>query len=199
MNKAIDINKVELFKKELNYINNPRYKENATKLLELLPDYFFEVPASSTGKYHPSFALGMGGLVRHTKVAVRIAKEMFNDESISGAYTNNEKDLMMIGLMLHDGLKSGLKKSEYTNFDHPILVSNYIKENNDKLTFKDNELTFLCNVIESHMGPWNTNNYSNVILPKPESRFQRFVHMCDYLASRKFLDVKFNKDNNIED
>lgn len=197
MNEVQD--KTKVFDKEINYINNPRYKENIKTLISLLPDYFFEVPASSTGKYHPNFALGDGGLVRHTKVAVRIAKEMFNDESVSGAYTNNEKDLMMMALILHDGLKSGLKKSEYTNFDHPILVSNYIKENMDKLTLKENEIKFLCSAIESHMGPWNTNNYSNVILPKPSTSHQRFVHMCDYLASRKFLDVKFDKDNNIED
>ncbi len=193
------ISKTEVFKVEIDYIKNERYKENIKTLVNILPDYFFEVPASSTGKYHPSFALGQGGLVRHTKVAVRIAKELFNDESVSGAYTNNEKDLMMMALIMHDGLKSGLKKSQYTNFDHPILVSNYIKENKDKLTLKENEIIFLCSVIESHMGPWNTNSYSNVVLPKPESRFQRFVHMCDYLASRKFLDVKFDKDNNIID
>lgn len=186
-----------VFSKELNYIKNERYKKEAIKLIGLLPDYFFSVPASSTGKYHPSFALGDGGLVRHTKVAVRVAYEMFNDESITGAYSNNEKDLMIIALIMHDGLKSGLEKSDYTSFDHPILVCNYIKENKDKLEFTDKEIEFICHVISSHMGPWNTNNYSDVILPKPESKFQRFVHMCDYLASRKFLDVKFNENNDI--
>jgi hypothetical protein len=199
MSEVLDKTKIEVFKKEIEYINNERYKENIKTLISLLPDYFFEVAASSTGKYHPSFALKDGGLVRHTKVAVRIAKELFNDESVSGAYTHNEKDLMMMALIMHDGLKSGLKKSEYTSFDHPLLVSNYIKENKDKLTLNEKEINFLCSVIESHMGPWNTNNYSDVILPKPTTRYQRFVHMCDYLASRKFLDVKFDKDNNIEE
>lgn len=199
MNEIEESIKIKTFDKEINYINNPRYKENIKILIDLLPDYFFTVPASSTGKYHPSFALKDGGLVRHTKVAVRIAKELFNDESVSGAYTHNEKDLMMMALIMHDGLKSGLKKSEYTNFDHPLLVSDYIKENKDKLTLNEKEINFLCSVIESHMGPWNTNNYSDVILPKPTTRYQRFVHMCDYLASRKFLDVKFDKDNNIID
>lgn len=191
--------KEKVFYKELNYIKNNKYKENAIALINLLPDYFFEVPASSTGKYHPSFALNDGGLVRHTKVAVRIAQELFNDESISGAYSNNEKDLMLIALILHDGLKSGFEKSEYTNFDHPILVSNFIKENIDKLSFTEKEVEFLRTGIESHMGPWNTSNYSEVILPKPEMRHQRFIHMCDYLASRKFLDVKFDSENNIID
>ena len=65
--------KEEVFKKELTYIKNNRYKENIKVLINLLPDYFFEIPASSTGKYHPYYATGKGGLVRHTKAAVRIA------------------------------------------------------------------------------------------------------------------------------
>ncbi len=193
------MDKVKVFEKELSYIKNERYKKGATLLIKLLPDYFFEVPASSTGKYHPSFALGSGGLVRHTKVAVRMAVEMFNDESITGAYSNNEKDLMIVALLVHDGLKSGLEKETYTRFDHPILICNYIKENKDKLSFTDKEIMFLTSVISSHMGPWNTNSYSDVVLPKPETSRQRFVHMCDYLASRKVIDVKFDKDNNIEE
>ena len=192
------LEKHKVFEKELNFINNTRYKDNAKKLIDLLPNYFFDVPASSTGKYHPSFALGEGGLVRHTKVAVRIAYEMFNDESITGAYTRNEKDLIIISLIMHDGLKSGFEKSDYTKFEHPILVCDYIKENKEKFSFTDKEIEFICHVISSHMGPWNTNNYSNVVLPKPESKFQRFVHMCDYLASRKFLDIKFEDNEIIE-
>lgn len=189
--------KDKVFEIELNYIKNPRYKKSAEVLINLLPDYFFEVPASSTGKYHPSFSLGSGGLVRHTKAAVRIAKEFFNDEALTGAYTNNEKDLMIIGLMVHDGLKSGLVKSDYTKFEHPLLVCDYIKKNKEKLEFNDKEIDFLVSIISSHMGPWNTNSYSSVVLPKPETSRQKFVHMCDYLASRKFLEVKFDDNDNI--
>lgn len=186
------------FDRELTYIKNPKYKENAQKLIELLPDYFYEVAASSTGKYHPSFALGEGGLVRHTKVAVKIAYELLNNEIIGYSFNDNEKDLMIIAIIMHDGLKHGLNKEKYVKFDHPILISNYIKENKNKTDFTDNEITFITNVIESHMGPWNTNPYSDVILPVPHNKYQRFVHMCDFLASRKFLNVNFN-NNEIEE
>ena len=30
------------------------------------------------------------------------------------------------------------------------------------------------------------------VLTPPTSESQKFVHMCDYLASRKFLEVKFD-------
>lgn len=190
--------KEETFNKEYTYIKNKKYRDNLKIMVNLIPDYFFSVPASSTGKYHPSFSLGEGGLVRHTKFAVRIAYELFQDESITGIFNQNEKDLMIFALVLHDSLKSGLIKEEYTKFDHPLLASNYIKENKDKLTLTDNEIKFVCSIIESHMGPWNKDYKGNEILPLPKNKYQKFVHMCDFLASRKFLDTKFN-NNEIED
>lgn len=192
------MNKIETFNKEYTYIKNKKYVDNLKIMVDLLPDYFFEVPASSTGKYHPEFSLGDGGLVRHTKFAVRIAHELYSDESVTGTFNQNEKDLMIFALVLHDGLKSGLVKEEYTKVDHPVLVANYIKENKDKLTLTDNEIEFICNVIESHMGPWNTDYKGNEVLPKPINKYQRFVHMCDFLASRKFLNTKFNNNDIID-
>ena len=188
--------KDEKFKTEISYIKNEKYKENAKILINMLPDYFFEVAASSTGKYHPSFALGEGGLLRHTKVAVKIAKELLDDESIGYMYSEKEKDLIIISIIMHDGLKHGLTKEKYTRFDHPILMANFIKDNKSKLTLTDEEVDFISTLISSHMGPWTTNPYSEVVLPKPNNKYQRFVHMCDFLASRKFLDIKF-KDNEI--
>lgn len=192
------INKVETFNKEYSYIKNKNYVDNLKIMVDLLPDYFFTVPASSTGKYHPKFSLGEGGLVRHTKFACKIANEFYNDESITGIFDQNEKDLMIFALVLHDGLKSGLEKSEYTLVDHPLLISNYIKDNKDKLTLKKGEIEFICNVIESHMGPWNTDYKGNEVLPKPINKYGKFVHMCDYLASRKFLNAEFNGNEIVE-
>lgn len=192
-----DIKKVEYFKKELEYIKNPEYFDDVKVLISLLPDYFFEVAASSTGKYHPKFSLGEGGLLRHTKVAVRLAYELLNDECIGNKYTSREKDLMLIALCLHDGVKHGIPKEEYTRADHPLLVSKLIRENQDKLKMSDDDIKFICSVIETHMGPWNQHPYTKEeILPIPKDKYQNFVHMCDYLASRRFLDIEF-KDNEI--
>ncbi|MEI3530294.1 MAG: hypothetical protein V8Q75_04375 [Bacilli bacterium] len=190
------MNKVACFNREIGYIKKEHYRDNIKRMIELLPDYFFSVPASSTGKYHPEFSLGDGGLVRHTKVAVRIAHELLNDESIGHVFNDDEKDMIIMSLIMHDGLKSGLIKETYTAFDHPLLVCKYIVDNKDKLTLNDAEINLITNMISSHMGPWNTNNYSDVVLPKPSNKYQRFVHMCDFLASRKFLNINF-KDNDI--
>lgn len=188
------MDKISKFETEINYIKNKKYQDNLKILINLLPDYFFSVQASSTGKYHPVFTLGEGGLVRHTKAVVRIAYELYNDESITGCFNQDEKDLMLIALVLHDGLKHGITKNEYVVFEHPLIMGNYIKENQDKLTLTDNEIEFLANVISSHMGPWTKDYNGNEVLPKPTNKYQKFVHMCDYLASRKFLNINFEND-----
>lgn len=188
------MDKGKIFEHEINYIKIPKYRENVKTMVNLLPDYFFEVAASSTGKYHPKFSLGEGGLVRHTKAAVRIAYEMYQSESITGIFTTEEKDLMLFALILHDGLKHGKEKSEYTVFEHPLIICDYIRENKDKLTLTDSEIDFITNVISTHMGPWTTDYRGNDILKKPVNKYQKFVHMCDFLASRKFLDIKFENN-----
>ena len=42
-------------KTEINYVKDAERRKDLKTLIGLLPDYFFEIPASSTGKYHPSF------------------------------------------------------------------------------------------------------------------------------------------------
>ena len=191
------MNKVEQFQIELGYIQDETIQEDCRTMIELLPDYFFEIPASSTGKYHPSYSLGEGGLLRHTKAAVRIGYELLQDPCIGDKYTSGEKDIMLMGLLLHDGLKSGLDHSKYTRFDHPILMANYIMEHKTDLLMSDEEIELLCSVIRTHMGPWTKDYNGEEVLETPNTKYQNFVHMCDYLASRKFLLVPFDDDNNI--
>lgn len=189
--------KIKQFEIELKYIKNDRIRKNAEVMIKKLPDYFFEVPAASSGKYHPKYAAGEGGLLRHTKAAVRIAHELLENPSIGNKYTNDEKDIMIMGLMLHDGLKLGKEKNRYTKFEHPILMADYIMENKDNLDFSAEELNLITSVIKKHMGPWTTDYQGNDVLEKPKTKYENFVHMCDYLASRKCLILEFDENNNV--
>jgi hypothetical protein len=49
-------NKLKVFKTELEAVQNPTIRKFAEKIVSNLPDYFIETAASSTGKYHPSYA-----------------------------------------------------------------------------------------------------------------------------------------------
>ena len=126
-------NKIIYFNTELNFINNDRIKESAKVLISMIPDYFFHEAASSTGKYHPSFSQGEGGLLRHTKAAVRIARELLVTKTIGDFYKSDEKDLIYLALILHDSIKRG-DNEKYTRFDHPILAANFVRDKKDKLS-----------------------------------------------------------------
>lgn len=179
--------KLAFFADELNLIKSESIRKFTEDMLGKLPEYFFEIQASSTGKYHPTFAQGEQGLVRHTICAINIAYDLVNRNDMF-ASCKQYSDHIVSALMLHDGCKSGRIKQQYTQHDHPIQVCNLIKENyNDK----DSEL--ICSLISSHMGQWSTGRGSSVILPKPQNVLQSVVHLADYLASRRYLDFNFNK------
>lgn len=191
--------KVEKFRTEINYIRDTSIRKDLRKLISLLPDYFFEIPATSSGKYHPEFASGEGGLVKHTKVVVRIGYELLNNNITGARFSARDKDLIIMALVLHDGLKRGITNTNYTKFDHSLLVSKFILENKNKLSLDVDDIRNVCSMIESHMGEWNVDPCSGKeVLPKPRTEMQRFVHMCDYLASRNFLDIKFENGEILE-
>ena len=186
----------ELFLDELGYIKDEKLSEALLNIINLLPEYWLEEAASSTGKYHPDYALGKGGLLRHSKAAMRIGFELLNNPCIGDKYTDREKDLMLMSLLVHDGLKLGLPQEKYTRFDHPILMGKFILDNKDKIGLNLEDANFMNDVIKTHMGPWTTDYDGNEVLEKPKTKYQNFVHMCDFLASRKCILVPF-EDNNI--
>ena len=188
------MDKISYFDKEYYYIKDDKKREDLKYLVSELPDYFFEIPASSTGKYHPEFASTKNGLVKHTKVAVRIAKELLDNPGLNN-FKDNEKDIIIMALTLHDGLKKGNPEEKYTKVDHPLLVSSFIRERKDKLSLNNEELDLLTRIISSHMGIWNKDFNDNEVLPIPKDKYERFVHMCDYLSSKKFINVEFDDIN----
>lgn len=186
--------KSDIFNTELNFIKDKNIRESTKQLLELLPDYFYEIPASTTGKYHPSYALGNQGLVRHTKVVAAMAHILSENNCIGHVFTAEEKDLMITACLLHDGLKTGREHSKYTLHEHPIIAAEFVMENYKGTSLTEEQAKFIASAISTHMGEWNTNKYSDVVLPIPSNKYQRFVHMADFLASRKFIEVPFENN-----
>ena len=179
----------------LSTIVNEDIREFAKALVDGLPEYIWHVGASSTGKYHPAYSLGEGGLMRHQIAVVRFLNFFFELEQYNTQFTSREMDLMRVAGLIHDGRKSGEQsdyvKSKFTKFDHPIQMANVVMEYDGKYLNRD-ELEFIAHCIASHMGQWNTDKKSSVVLDKPRDNYQFFVHLADYLASRKDLTIAFD-------
>ena len=191
------MDRLDMFVEELEYIRDKSLKKALLNIINMLPEYFFHEAASSSGKYHPDYALGEGGLLRHSKAAMRIGYELLENPSIGDKYTSREKDLMLMSLLVHDGLKRGIEGEKHTRFDHPIIMANFIVDNYKEISLSEEDAKFMGDVIKTHMGSWTTDYNGNEILEKPKTKYQNFVHMCDYLASRKCLLVPFDKNSKI--
>jgi len=181
-----------MFEKELNYIKHPVVREIAEEGISFIPDYFYHVPASSSGKYHPSYALGEGGLYRHVKSVVGIANMLFRIYK----FTELDQDIIITSLILHDGWKQGFDGSDgKTWHTHPLVASDTLKE---KLSVKSDLHSYcienICSNVASHMGQWTTSENDPTILPEPETPMEKFVHLCDYIASRKPLEYNFESE-----
>lgn len=180
--------KVKVFEKELEMIEDSDLREIVKACLKNAPGYFFNIPASSSGKYHPEYALGEGGLVRHTKAAVKIANDLLNLEQ----YSHLDKSQIISALILHDVVKKGRTETDHTVFEHPILAAQFLMEtyidSGHSTIEMSRKIDNVCKMIKSHMGQWNTNHSSDSNLPKPTEESEQFVHLCDYLASRKYLE-----------
>lgn len=189
------MDKVAILQNEMDFINDELMQEFVEYCVENAPDYFFTMPASTTGKFHPSYTLGEGGLIKHTKAAVKIANDLLSLEQNS----HLPKDEIIAALILHDSIKKGNNGSNYTVTEHPLYAADFIGKKIDEfeveyeveceeledLRLKVNSIQRL---IKSHMGQWNLDyRLGKAILPKPVEEDEKFVHTCDYLASRKYL------------
>ena len=190
-------NKKELLKEYFDSVQDENVKKFMEQCIETIPEYWFSVPASSTGKYHPNYALGNGGLMRHTIALLRFFDRLVRNSMYGSPFTNREMDLLRVACLMHDSRKSGsdedFAKSKYTKFDHPILAANVIRSiDTEYITDEEKELVAIA--IESHMGQWNVDTYgkSKVELPLPTNKYQKIVHLVDYLAAQKGVEVMFD-------
>lgn len=191
------MDRLKIFETELGYIKDEKIRKFTEAAILKLPDYFFTMPASTSGRYHPKFSLGDGGLVRHTQVATRFLVDIISLEMMK--YTDLEKDIMIASIILHDGKKAG--EGGGTTLMHPVIMADFIKNDSELSVMLDSDiLDKICRCIGSHMGEWRydyKDKYKkNPLLPELKGKMQSMVHLADYLASRKYLS-EFDFDINI--
>ena len=145
---------------------------------ECAPMIFFTQPASMSGRWHQGYELGVGGLVRHTVAAMEVARTLFPLYH----FTEVEQDQIISALALHD-----MAKPSKT---HPIEVNAILEPMRDQWY---NEVETVVSLIETHHGQWD---YFGK-MPQPKSTAQKFVHLCDYIASRKNIavDIHYEEEN----
>ncbi|MCK5615850.1 HD domain-containing protein [Candidatus Pacearchaeota archaeon] len=189
-----------IFQKELNQIHDKDIKQFAITCFDkLCPDYFWTCPCSTTGKYHPQVSLGVGGLVRHTKLAVWWGIELLEalgpSPELNKIPTTPLRDEVIATLLLHDMIKNGkgLNAQGYplnrgVTGTHGVTLAKKIIRSD--LSIDDSNDRIIVG-IAGHMGIWTTDDYfrpDNIINPTQKA-FAQLIHLADYCASRKVDEI----------
>lgn len=187
--------KLKLFETELGYINDQNIRKFVETAIGILPQYFFEVAASSSGKYHSALESGFGGLVYHTKAVAKVANYLVNLEQYSKKIEPIDSDCIIAAALLHDCLKHGLEnKTGYSVFEHPIIAAEFVKTDERLDGIIDVEYRVgISDLISSHSGQWTTSKRSKTVLPSPQTLPEELVHLSDYIASRGDIHILFDE------
>ena len=199
----------DIFQLELRKIRDKNIKNFVIKCFnELCPDYFWTVPCSTSGKYHPQISLGVGGLVRHTKLAVwwglELLKALGTSPELKDVSTVQLQDEVIATLLLHDLIKNGKGlgpngrplESGVTG-THGVTLADQIFNNHDIPGLDSDPFDRIYKGIAGHMGIWTTDSRykpNNMVRPMIQA-FANLIHLADYCASRKVDDIYFELEN----
>lgn len=168
VDNSIDSHEVVRKLPEINEISSDSIREDTINaFVELCPDYFWEVPASSTGKYHPKDHRVEKGLWLHTKRAFtqyqRLAPSFYHQNKIR----KTEMDHGKSAILLHDMFKYGWPKQNHTTKDHDVVAAKAL----DGYVHSK-----VIGCVASHNGPW----YEG---PSPRNELEQVHHLADMAAS----------------
>lgn len=211
----------ELFTKEIGFITDETLQKIVADTLDASPKCISVISASSSMKYHPKAdivigevddngeVIKTGGLVNHIRTVTAIAKSLmdsnaFRDIALGTGCDDFEtitiyQDCAIAACILHDCCKASDEDEKHsTRFDHPLVAANLFKETarkyvtNENMDYMKVVIPLIHGCIASHMNKWNTAPYAKgITLPVPKLGIEVYVSLCDYIASRKFIDMNF--------
>jgi HD superfamily phosphodiesterase len=192
----------ELLEKELDRITAEISDDTRRKTLDgylkSVPDKLMELSASSSGKFHPAHDNGPGGLLRHSRIVVRLASRLYSSLSETKGL---QRDSLITAALIHDFGKYGKEcELSHTVHDHPLIGAEMFRDYCKKLRLNDENkqwVSDVCRLVERHTGRWITNKYSDIILPKPEKMDEWMLHFADYISATLHEDTLFDREGHL--
>ena len=182
--------KIVVFLPLLEKFETEEMKLYCQDMIKQIPDYIFEMPSSTSGKYHNATQCLPHGQVYHIIMFAEILNYLLalkcNREKFRSA---QQRDAMRCVPIFHDAIKCGWDNGRYTVHEHPMLAGTWVREAQVEHNIDDRAKEAIARMCERHSGEWTTSKKSKTTLPEPENDMERMIHMCDILSSRNNIDM----------
>jgi uncharacterized protein YcaQ len=141
------------------------------------PDYFWERPSSSSGKYHSLDEIGKYGNWLHTKRVFAEYSNIAESWVELARITPEQKEQGKAAALVHDMMKYGWpsEQNDHTVNNHDMIaadVARNIGEMSDAVV----------RLVATHMGPWGEG-------PNPMTDAELLFHTADKSAARRHNDI----------
>ena len=186
-----DEQKVAVFQPLLDKFETDRMRLYCADMIKQIPDYIFDMPSSTSGKYHNKTQCQQHGQVYHIIMFAEIANYRLalkgNREKFKSA---EQRDAIRCTAYFHDALKLGNNGSSYSVFDHPLLAAEWVRNTVVEHDIEQKIKDVIADMCAAHSGEFCTSKRSSIVLPEPKNAMELFVHECDILSSRNNIDMQ---------
>ena len=182
--------KIAVFRPCLEKFETEEMRLYCEDMIKQIPDYIFEMPSSTSGKYHNQTQCLPHGQIYHVVMFAEIMNYRLSLKGNKEKFKSpTQRDAMRCTPIFHDALKCGLNGSTFSVHEHPMLAGQWVRETKVEHDIDDKIKEAIARMCERHSGEWTTSKKSSIVLPEPENAMELFVHECDYLSSRNNIDM----------
>lgn len=154
------------------------------QLNSLFPN-IWELPTSSTGKYHQKKDGRVPSCAEHVYEMLYAATKFLRGFNINKR--TSDCDMILLGVVWHDALKYGKYGTmKHTDYHHDKNMGDVIAENESSLReiFSDEQVKILELMIRFHSGRWSTNHENTDNIDFNEfPQYVLFIHLLDMLST----------------
>ena len=183
--------KIAVFRPLLDKFETEQMRLYCMDMIKQIPDYIFDMPSSTSGKYHNKTQCEPHGQIYHIIMFAEILNYRLalkcNQEKFKSA---TQRDAMRCVPIFHDAVKCGWEGSTYTVHEHPMLAGTWVREAIVEHDIDEKAKEAIARMCERHSGEWTSSKKSKVILPEPENAMEVMIHECDILSSRNNIDMQ---------
>ncbi len=186
-----DEQKIAVFQPLLDKFETEEMQLYCIDMIKTIPDYIFNMPSSTSGKFHNATQCQPHGQIYHILMFAEILNYLLSLKHNKEKFKSpQQRDAMRCAPIFHDALKCGLEgNSVFTVHEHPMLAGTWVRDTKVEHDIDDRAKEAIARMCERHSGEWTTSKKSKIVLPEPENEMERIIHMCDILSSRNNIDM----------